>query len=272
MATSDINPLPVAENGETSSNGRLAGKVALITGGAAGFGAAMTTLFSQQGCKVLVADLNESGAQKLVQQLNNDNVHAEKMDVTRGDDWHRIVDGITARWGRLDILVNNAGTCYRNKATTDVAEDEFDRVFDVNVKSIFWSVNVALPTIRAGGRGGAVINIASIGSVRPRPGLVWYNATKAAVSNATKALAAEYGAEQIRVNALCPLLSGTALFSAFTGVENTPDNVKRFLGNVPMGRLTEPSDVANAALFLASEEGKFVNGVNLEVDGGRQWG
>ncbi|KAL9094995.1 MAG: hypothetical protein Q9165_002597 [Trypethelium subeluteriae] len=271
MSTSTTEPTPFAENAAVSTTGRLAGKVALITGGASGFGAAMSALFSQQGCRVLLADLNESGAQTLAQQLG-DNVRAEKMNVTLGDDWRRVVDGILSHWGRLDILVNNAGTSYKNKPTLDVTEAEFDRVFDVNVKSIFWSINVAIPAIRTLGNGGSVINIASIGSLRPRPGLVWYNATKGAVSNATKALAAEYGPDQIRVNALCPLLSGTALFEAFAGVENTPENVKRFLGNVPLGRLTEPSDVANAALFLASDEGKFVNGVNLEVDGGRQWG
>ncbi|KAI9660529.1 MAG: hypothetical protein M1821_009880 [Bathelium mastoideum] len=272
MADSNITPIPVAaETNSTASGGRLAGKVALITGGASGFGAAMTGLFSQQGCKVLLGDINESGAKDVAKQFG-ENVQAEKMDVTNGDDWKRVVNGIIDHWGRLDILVNNAGTSYTNKPTADVTEAEFDRVFTVNVKSVFWSVQVAIPAMRKLGHGGSIINIASIGSVRPRPGLVWYNSTKGAVSNATKALAAEYGPDQIRVNALCPLLSGTALFSAFTGVENTPENVKRFLGNVPMGRLTEPSDVANAALFLASDEGKFVNGVNLEVDGGRQWG
>ena len=271
MANANITPIPVVENASISSNGRLAGKVALITGGASGFGAAMSTLFSQQGCKVILADLNEAGAQDLAQKLG-ENVKAEKMNVTSSDDWHRVVKGIIDNWSRLDIVVNNAGTSYNNKPTADVTEEEFDRVFNVNVKSIYWSSKVAIPAIRKLGNGGSIINIASIGSLRPRPGLVWYNATKAAVSNATKALAAEYGPEQIRVNSLCPLLSGTALFSAFTGMENTPENVKKFLWNVPMGRLTEPSDVANAALFLASDEGKFVTGVNLEVDGGRQWG
>ncbi|KAI9705697.1 MAG: hypothetical protein M1820_005107 [Bogoriella megaspora] len=256
---------------QNTTAGRLAGKVALVTGGASGFGAAMSTLFSHEGCRVLLADLNEDGAKSLASTLGS-NVQAEKMDVTSGEDWERVIDGIISNWGRLDIVVNNAGTSYKNKPTAEVTEQEFDRVFNVNVKSIFWSGKIAIPAILKSGNGGSIINISSIGSLRPRPGLVWYNATKGAVSNATKALAAEYGPHQVRVNALCPLLSGTALFSAFTGVENTEENVKKFLGNVPLGRLTKPEDVAHAALFLASDEGAFVNGVNLEVDGGRQWG
>ena len=271
MANSNTTPIPPVSNGTHSSNGRLAGRVALITGGASGFGAAMAQVFSDEGAKVLIGDINDSGAHDVAKRLG-DSVKAVKMDVTNGDDWQRVVDGLVNDWSRLDIVVNNAGTSYTNKPTADVTEAEFDRVFTVNVKSVYWSAAVAIPAIKRAGNGGSIINIASIGSVRPRPGLVWYNATKGAVSNATKALAAEYGPDQIRVNALCPLLSGTALFSAFTGVENTPENVKKFLWNVPMGRLTVPSDVANAALFLASDEGKFVNGVNLEVDGGRQWG
>jgi NAD(P)-dependent dehydrogenase (short-subunit alcohol dehydrogenase family) len=256
---------------DDSFSGRLAGKVALITGGASGFGAAMCTRFSQEGCNVLLADLNEQGAQTHAQKLGS-NVRAARMDVTLEADWQDIVASILDTWGKLDIVVNNAGTSYKNKPTADVTEAEFDRVFAVNVKSIFWSGKHALPAIQRGSKGGAIINIASIGSVRPRPGLVWYNATKGAVSNATKALAAEYGPQQIRVNAICPLLSGTALFESFTGVPNTPENVSKFLGNVPLGRLTEPEDVAAAALFLASDEGRFITGVNLEVDGGRQWG
>jgi len=138
----------------------------------------------------------------------------------------------------------------------------------VNVKSVFFSIPAAAPALEERG-GGAIINIASIGATRPRPGLVWYNASKGAVANATKGLAAEYGPKQIRVNSLLPLLSGTGLFETFVGVPFTPENVKNFLGNVPLGRLTDPTDVAKAALFLASDDGKFITGVNMEVDGGR---
>jgi len=156
-----------------------------------------------------------------------------------------------------------------DQPTLEVTEQDFDKVFAVNVKSIFHSVAAMVPQLQSQGQGGSIINISSIGSTRPRPGLVWYNASKGAVSNATKGLAAEYGCDQIRVNALCPLLSGTGLFEMFSGVPYTEENMKKFLGNVPLGRLTDPMDVANTALFLASEEGKFITGVNLEVDGGR---
>ena len=178
-----------------------------------------------------------------------------------------------------------------------MTEDEFDRVMAVNVKSIYWSVPAAVPAMRKRG-GGSIVNVASIGAMRPRPGLVWYNASKGAVANvslpsfasfclrlggswgvdvadgvqATKGLAAEFGKDQIRVNALCPLLSGTGLFESFVGVPFTEENVKNFLGNVPLGRLTDPSDVANMCAYLSSDEGKFITGVNLEVDGGRAVG
>ncbi|EON62308.1 hypothetical protein W97_01529 [Coniosporium apollinis CBS 100218] len=249
--------------------GRLDGKVAIVTGGAGGFGKAIVKRFLSEGCKVIIGDLNESLGESAVKELDSSNVRFEKMNVAEEDDWRRVVDGVIDNWKRLDIIVNNAGTTYKSKPTLDVTAAEFQRVFDVNVKSIFWSVHVAIPQMQKLGNGGSMINISSIGSLRPRPGLVWYNSSKGAVSNATKGLAAEFGKDQIRVNALAPLLSGTALFSSFVGVEDTEENRKQFTAAVPLGRLTEPLDVANACLFLASDEGKFINGVNLEVDGGK---
>jgi NAD(P)-dependent dehydrogenase (short-subunit alcohol dehydrogenase family) len=158
---------------------------------------------------------------------------------------------------------------YFYKPTLQVTEDDFDRVFNVNVKSIFFSVGAFVPQLLEEKRPGVMINIASIGATRPRPGLVWYNASKGAVWNATKGLAAEYGPHGIRVNSLCPLLGGTGLFETFTGVTDTEYNRKQFLGNVPMGRLCEARDVADACLFLASDEARFITGTCLEVDGGR---
>jgi len=139
----------------------------------------------------------------------------------------------------------------------------------VNVKSIFFSIGAFVPKLLEEKRSGAIVNIASIGATRPRPGLVWYNASKGAVWNATKGLAAEYGPHGIRVNSVCPLLGGTGLFETFTGVADTEENRKQFLGNVPMGRLCEARDVADACLFLASDEARFITGTCLEVDGGR---
>jgi len=196
-------------------------------------------------------------------------MHFIKMNVTSEADWETVIENTLAKWGRIDILVNNAGTSYRNKPTVEVTEDEFDKVFSVNVKSIFHSARHFIPNLINQSSGGSIINIASIGALRPRPGLVWYNASKAAVSNATKGLAAEYGPHQIRVNAILPLLTATGLFETFVGVPPTEENFKKFLGNVPMGRLGEVEDVANYALWLASDESMFVTGTALEVDGGR---
>jgi len=172
------------------------------------------------------------------------------------------------KFGKVDILVNNAGTSYRNKPTVEVTEDEFDKVFEVNVKGVYLGCNAFMPQAIER-KSGVVINIASTGATRPRPGLVWYNASKGAIWNATKGLAAEYGPHQIRVNSICPLLTGTALFSSFTGMEDTPENREKFTSNVPMGRIGEVEDVASACLFMASDEAKFITGVNLEVDGGK---
>jgi len=170
----------------------------LITGGASplGFGAAITIRFINEGAKVLLGDLNSDGASSFASSLNSKNIIAMGMDVTQEADWKKAVDAVMQRWGRLDIIVNNAGTTYRNKPTQDVTEQEWMRVFDVNVKSIFWSVKVAVPRIIEGKRGGSIINISSTGSERPRPGLVWYNASKGAVSNVSFAT---YSIEMWRV-------------------------------------------------------------------------
>jgi len=252
------------------SGKRLDGKVALVTGAASGFGKAIATRFSQEGCRVLLADLNESGVQSAASSLNaGSNVASMKMNVTEESHWQDVVKKVVDTWGALDIVVNNAGTTYKNKPTLEVTADEFDRVFMVNVKSIYLSVKAVVPVMQKGGNGGSIINISSIGSVKPRPGLVWYNSSKGAVTNATKGLAAEYGPDKIRVNSLAPLLSGTGLFESFVGVPDTPENRAKFVSNVPLGRLTDPMDVANTALFLASDEGAFITGVNMEIDGGR---
>jgi len=258
-----------------TGSGRLAGKVAIVTGAASGFGLATTQLFVSEGCKVVAADLNETSLAKHFSANSSDvpgntahNIATVTADVTTADTWKTLVETAKEKFGGLDIVINNAGTSYKNKPTAEVTEADFDKCFNVNVKSVFHSIAAAVPALEARG-GGAIVNIASIGATRPRPGLVWYNASKGAVANATKGLAAEYGPKQIRVNSLLPLLSGTGLFETFVGVPYTEENVKNFLGNVPLGRLTDPTDVAKAALFLSSDDGRFITGVNMEVDGGR---
>ncbi|KAJ5177194.1 4-formylbenzenesulfonate dehydrogenase TsaC1/TsaC2 [Penicillium canariense] len=252
----------------SSQGQRLQGKVAIVTGGGSGFGAAIARRFGEEGAKVLVADINVQGGEQVAVQ-NPDNLKFQRMDVTQKSDWTAIVDLAFSEYGRLDILVNNAGTTYRNKPTAEVTEEEWERVFNVNVKSIFLAAQVVMPRFIQQGQGGSMINISSTGASRPRPGLVWYNASKGAVTNATKGLAAEYGPHNIRVNSVAPLLSGTGLFSLFTGMEDTPENREKFIGNVPLGRLTEVDDIANMCVYLGSEEGRFINGTEMVIDGGK---
>ncbi|OCL07241.1 3-ketoacyl-reductase-like protein [Glonium stellatum] len=251
-----------------ASRGRLEGKVAIVTGAGSGFGAAIAKQFAKEGAKVLVCDINEDGGRKTVSEMSS-NMSFQKMNVTKASDWKETMDAAVKQFGKVDILVNNAGTTYQNKPTVDVTEDEFQRVFDVNVKGVYLGCNAFMPQAIDRKEGGVVINIASVGATRPRPGLVWYNASKGAIWNATKGLAAEYGRNQIRVNSICPLVTSTGLFSSFTGMEDTPENRQKFIFNVPMGRIGEVEDVASACLFMASDEARFITGVNLEVDGGR---
>ncbi|KAF4786039.1 hypothetical protein HER10_EVM0012820 [Colletotrichum scovillei] len=253
---------------DTKTGSRLAGKVVIITGGGHGFGEGIANKFAQEGAKVLITDINESDGQRVAQSAP-DSISFFKADVTNAEDWEKLMDAAQSRYGRIDCLVNNAGTTYRNKPTVEVTESEFDRVFNVNVKGIFLGTAAFMPRVIKQGEGGVMLNISSIGALRPRPGLVWYNASKGAVCNATKGLAAEYGAHKIRVNSICPLLTGTGLFESFIGMKDTPENRQKFIGNVPLQRLGEIEDVVDASVFLVSDESKFITGVNLEVDGGR---
>ncbi|KAF2117701.1 oxidoreductase ucpA [Lophiotrema nucula] len=248
--------------------GRLDGKVAIVTGGGSGFGAGISKAFADEGAKVLVCDINETGGEATVKH-NQSSLAFHKMDVTKAADWESTVKTAIEKFGKADVLVNNAGTSYRNKPTVTVTEDEFQKTFDVNVKGVFLGCNAWVQQAIDKKEGGVIINIASVGATRPRPGLVWYNASKGAIWNATKGLAAEYGPHQIRVVSICPLVTGTGLFSHFTGMDDTPENREKFIFNVPMGRIGEVDDVTSACVFMASSDAKFITGVNLEVDGGR---
>ncbi|PWY79719.1 short chain dehydrogenase [Aspergillus heteromorphus CBS 117.55] len=247
---------------------RLAGKVAIVTGASSGFGSAIAQRFAAEGAKVIIADISATGGQALA-ATNPTSLVFEQIDVTSAAQWSRVVQSAVTRFGRVDVLVNNAGVTYRNKPTLEVTEAEWERVFNVNVKGIFLGSQAFMARLIEQGGGGSMINISSTGASRPRPGLVWYNASKGAVTNATKGLAAEYGPHNIRVNTVAPLLCATPLFSQFTGMEDTPENRAKFVGNVPLGRLTEVDDVANMCLFLASEEGRFINGTEMVIDGGK---
>lgn len=249
---------------------RLQGKTAVVTGAGSGFGEGIAKTFAREGANVVVNDLNGAAAERVASEiaLVGGRAIAVTGDVTKIDDWHALREAAIEDFGTVQIVVNNAGTTHRNKPVMEVTEAEFDRVYAVNVKSIYWSMQAFVPYFRAQG-GGAFVNIASTAAVRPRPGLVWYNGSKGAVIVASKALAAELGPDRIRVNCVNPVIGETGLLAEFMGCEDTPENRQRFLSGIPLGRFSTPQDVANAALYLASDDAAFITGVSLEVDGGR---
>jgi 3-oxoacyl-[acyl-carrier protein] reductase len=180
-----------------------------------------------------------------------------------------MIERAVSAFGGLDIVVNNAGTTHRNKPLLEVTEAEFDRVYAVNVKSLYWMAQAAAPVLRRQGRGGSIINIGSTAGIRPRPGLTWYNGSKGAVNTITLAMAQELAPDNIRVTSICPVIGATGLLEAFMGAPDTPENRARFLATIPLGRLSTPEDVANAAVWLADPASSFITGILLPVDGGR---
>jgi len=242
---------------------RLKDKVAIVTGAGSGFGAGIARRFAEEGARVIVADVNAAGGEKIARDVEGKFVLA---DVSKGDDWAKLV---RAAGERLDIIVNNAGWTHRNKPYLEVTEAEFDKVYAVNVKSIYLSALHAVPVFRRRG-GGCFVNIASTAGLRPRPGLTVYNSSKGAVILMSKSMAAEFGPDKIRVNCVNPVFSPeTSLSADFAGGAVTEEAKKRFLATIPLGRFSTPRDVANACLYLASEEASFVSGVCIEVDGAR---
>jgi len=245
---------------------RLADKTALVTGAAQGFGLGIAETFAREGARVALIDLNAAAAEAAAARIGSGAI-ALGCDVSKSDQVDRAVEETIRGFGRLDIVVNNAGTTHRNKPMTDVTEDEFDRIFAVNVKSIFLMTRAVLPHFRQRG-GGVMLNIGSTAGLRPRPGLAWYNASKGAVNLLSKSMAVELAPDRVRVNALAPVAGDTPLLASFMG-EDTPEKRAAFKATIPWGRLSTPQDIANAALFLCSEEADMITGVVLEVDGGR---
>jgi 3-oxoacyl-[acyl-carrier protein] reductase len=249
---------------------RLQDKVALITGAGSGFGAGIARRFAEEGAQVVVNDIDPAGVQ-VAEAIRAAGGHAEfvQADVTVDADWAAMVSATVGKLGRLDVVVNNAGWTNRNKPLLETTDAEFDRIYAVNVRSVFLSARHAVPVFRAYG-GGAFVNIASTAGVRPRPGLTVYNSSKGAVIILSKSMAAELGPDRIRVNCVNPVFSpDTALSAQFAGGELTEAAKGRFLATIPLGRFSTPLDVANAALFLASDEASLISGVCVEVDGAR---
>jgi len=245
---------------------RLKGKVAIVTGGASGFGAGMARRFVEEGARVVVADLNAEGALEVAATMGDD-AAGIGVDVSSRADTAAMVDLALERFGRLDIMVNNAGYTHRNGDLTGVDEETFDRIVAVNMKAIYHAALAVVPVMERQG-GGSIITTASTAGLRPRPGLTWYNASKGWTITATKSMAVELAPKNIRVNCLCPVAGETGMLASFMG-EDTPEKRALFRASIPLGRLSTPLDIANAALWLASDEAAFITGVALEVDGGR---
>ena len=245
---------------------RLKDKTAIVTGAGSGFGKGIAMRFAKEGARVGVIDINAEAAREVASQIG-DSAFAMEADVSIDRDVSRMVQEALDRWGQLDILVNNAGTTHRNQPMTEVTEEEYERIFAVNVKSVYLSAKHIVPVMKKQGFG-VILNVASTAGVRPRPGLVWYNTSKGAMITATKAMAIELAGEKIRVNAINPVAGETGMLHLFMG-EDTPEKRAKFISSIPLGRLSLPEDMANAALFLCSDEAEMITGLCMEVDGGR---
>ncbi|MFT5799606.1 MAG: 3-oxoacyl-[acyl-carrier protein] reductase [Candidatus Azotimanducaceae bacterium] len=245
---------------------RLAGKTAIVTGGASGFGAGIARKFAAEGAQVMLADLNIDMANELAAELGK-NVKTVQANVAQDSSVPGMVAATLKAFGKIDILINNAGTTHLPAPMEDVTEDDFDKVFAVNCKSVYLTAKHIVPLMKVQGSG-AILNVASTAGVSPRPRLNWYNASKGWMNNATKGMAVELAPEGVRVNALNPVAGDTPMLKLFMG-QDTPEMRAKFLSTIPLGRFSTPEDMGNAACYLCSDEASMITGVCMEVDGGR---
>ncbi len=250
---------------------RVQGKSIIVTGSGGGIGEGIAKRLAAEGASVIVNDINTAMGEKVVADIVAAGGKASffAADVTKSAEVKALVNAALQRHGKLDVMVNNAGWTHRNRPALEVSEDEFDKCYAVNMKSIYLATIHAVPAFRANG-GGSFINIASTAGVRPRPGLTWYNGSKGAVITTSKSLAAELGPDNIRVNCINPVFNpDTGLSAEFAGGPLDEERKAKFRASIPLGRFSTALDVANAALYLASDEAAFISGVCIEVDGAR---
>ena len=243
---------------------KLSGKTAVITGAASGFGKGIAEKFSQEGAKIILADLNNELVEQTAKNINQDWQH---VDVANSNSMKSLSEYIIKKYGSIDIMVNNAGITHLPMPLEDLSEEEFDKVFAVNAKSVFFCGKYFVPHMKKSKRG-SILNIASTAGLSPRPKLNWYNASKGWMITATKTMAVELATNNIRVNALAPVAGETPLLKSFLG-EDTPERRNAFLSTIPLGRFSTPEDLANTACFICSDEASMITGAVLEVDGGR---
>lgn len=245
---------------------RLEGKTAIVTGGASGFGAGIVQKFLSEGARVMIADINGDAAEVQARQ-HGPKAIAQMVDVADAASVRAMADIAQERFGRLDILVNNAGVTHLPMPLEEVSPEDFDRVFNVNMKSVYLTAQAFVPAMKANGSG-TILNVASTAGLSPRPNLNWYNASKGWMITATKTMAVELAPYGVRVNAICPVAGETPLLKSFMG-EDTPEMRAKFLSTIPLGRFSTPEDMGNTACFLCSDEAGMITGTALEVDGGR---
>ena len=245
---------------------RLKGKTAIVTGGASGFGEGIVRKFLDEGARVVIADINIDAANRLADEVGKDAI-AVYVDVTSGTSVEQLRTDIKKSFDRIDIVINNAGVTHLPAALDQVSEEDFDRVFAVNCKSVYLMARTFIPDMKAR-KAGVILNIASTAGVSPRPNLNWYNSSKGWMNTATKTMAVELASFGIRVNAVNPVAGETPLLPSFMGGD-TPELRQKFISTIPLGRFSTPEDIANASCYLCSDEASMITGVCMEVDGGR---